>query len=64
MATNKLLSFMKLIGMTFIMTIITLPANAQFLRRDIPKIIKFKATNSLRVSCLFCIFKHSPQKTV
>lgn len=30
--------------------------------RDIPKIIKFKATNSLRVSCLFCIFKHSPQK--
>ncbi|MDC2460923.1 hypothetical protein PO184_15845, partial [Bacteroides ovatus] len=25
--------------------------------RDIPKIIKFKATNSLRVSCLFCIFK-------
>ena len=34
------------------------------LYRDIPKIIKFKATNSLRVSCLFCIFKHSPQKTV
>ena len=34
------------------------------LQRDIPKIIKFKATNSLRVSCLFCIFKHSPQKTV
>ena len=34
------------------------------LSRDIPKIIKFKATNSLRVSCLFCIFKHSPQKTV
>ena len=34
------------------------------LNRDIPKIIKFKATNSLRVSCLFCIFKHSPQKTV
>ena len=32
--------------------------------RDIPKIIKFKATNSLRVSCLFCIFKHSPKKTV
>ena len=32
------------------------------LRRDIPKIIKFKATNSLRVSCLFCIFKHSPKK--
>ncbi|MFT0284043.1 hypothetical protein ACMSFH_25445 [Bacteroides thetaiotaomicron] len=32
--------------------------------RDIPKIIKFKATTSLRVSCLFCIFKHSPQKTV
>ena len=32
--------------------------------RDIPKIIKFKATNSLRVSCLFCSFKHSPQKTV
>ena len=32
MATNKLLSFIKLIGMTFIMTIITLPANAQFLR--------------------------------
>ena len=30
--------------------------------RDIPKIIKFKATNSLRVSCLFCIFKHSPPK--
>ena len=36
----------------------------QSLGRDIPKIIKFKATNSLRVSCLFCIFKHSPQKTV
>lgn len=36
----------------------------EHLRRDIPKIIKFKATNSLRVSCLFCIFKHSPQKTV
>ncbi len=35
-----------------------------YLVRDIPKIIKFKATNSLRVSCLFCIFKHSPQKTV
>ncbi|EEX43478.1 hypothetical protein BACFIN_08854 [Bacteroides finegoldii DSM 17565] len=32
--------------------------------RDIPKIIKFKATTSLRISCLFCIFKHSPQKTV
>ena len=30
--------------------------------RDIPKIIKFKATNSLRVSCLFCLFKHSPPK--
>lgn len=38
--------------------------NAQLVIRDIPKIIKFKATNSLRVSCLFCIFKHSPQKTV
>ena len=37
---------------------------ADQLHRDIPKIIKFKATNSLRVSCLFCIFKHSPQKTV
>ena len=36
----------------------------RFFVRDIPKIIKFKATNSLRVSCLFCIFKHSPQKTV
>lgn len=36
----------------------------KMLPRDIPKIIKFKATNSLRVSCLFCIFKHSPQKTV
>ncbi|RHK75330.1 hypothetical protein DW046_15535 [Bacteroides stercoris] len=35
-----------------------------YVSRDIPKIIKFKATNSLRVSCLFCIFKHSPQKTV
>ena len=34
------------------------------LQRDIPKIIKFKATTSLRISCLFCIFKHSPQKTV
>jgi len=32
--------------------------------RDIPKIIKLKATTSLRISCLFCIFKHSPQKTV
>ena len=30
--------------------------------RDIPKIIKFKATTSLRISCLFCIFKHSPPK--
>ena len=29
---------------------------------DIPKIIKLKATTSLRVSCLFCIFKHSPPK--
>ncbi|KAB6202037.1 hypothetical protein GA409_09720 [Bacteroides xylanisolvens] len=38
--------------------------NHEILKRDIPKIIKFKATNSLRVSCLFCIFKHSPQKTV
>ncbi|EEX44792.1 hypothetical protein BACFIN_07577 [Bacteroides finegoldii DSM 17565] len=35
-----------------------------YLFRDIPKIIKFKATTSLRISCLFCIFKHSPQKTV
>ena len=35
-----------------------------FTLTQIPKIIKFKATNSLRVSCLFCIFKHSPQKTV
>ena len=34
------------------------------LGRDIPEIGKFKATTSLRVSCLFCIFKHSPQKTV
>jgi len=32
------------------------------LLRDIPKIRKIKATNSLRVSCLFCIFKHSPKK--
>ena len=30
--------------------------------RDIPKIIKLKATTSLRISCLFCIFKHSPKK--
>uniref|UniRef100_UPI001E558921 hypothetical protein n=1 Tax=Bacteroides finegoldii TaxID=338188 RepID=UPI001E558921 len=29
---------------------------------DISKIIKLKATTSLRVSCLFCIFKHSPPK--
>ena len=29
---------------------------------DIPKIIKLKATTSLRISCLFCIFKHSPPK--
>ena len=36
----------------------------KILFRDIPKIIKFKATTSLRISCLFCIFKHSPQKTV
>ena len=44
----------------------TVPFSPMFttLSRDIPKIIKFKATNSLRVSCLFCIFKHSPQKTV
>jgi len=34
------------------------------LSRDIPEIGKFKATTSLRISCLFCIFKHSPQKTV
>ena len=34
------------------------------INRDIPKIIKLKATTSLRISCLFCIFKHSPQKTV
>ena len=40
------------------------PEMVKWLIRDIPKIIKFKATNSLRVSCLFCIFKHSPQKTV
>ena len=64
MATNKLLWSSKLIGVFFIMLVCTLSANAQFLRRDIPKIIKFKATNSLRVSCLFCIFKHSPPKTV
>ena len=32
--------------------------------RDIPKIIKFKATTSLRVSCLFCIFKHSVRQEV
>ncbi len=30
--------------------------------RDIPEIGKLKVTNSLRVSCLFCIFKHSPPK--
>ena len=35
---------------------------AKPINRDIPKIIKFKATNLLRVSCLFCIFKHSPKK--
>ena len=41
------------------------PEEAQeVILRDIPEIGKFKATNSLRVSCLFCIFKHSPQKTV
>ncbi len=34
------------------------------LLRDIPKIIKFKATTSLRVSCLFCIFKHSVRQEV
>ncbi|KAA4704362.1 hypothetical protein DW891_20300 [Bacteroides fragilis] len=38
--------------------------SARNLKWDIPKIIKFKATTSLRVSCFFCIFKHSPQKTV
>ena len=38
--------------------------NKPALFRDIPKIIKLKATTSLRISCLFCIFKHSPQKTV
>ena len=32
--------------------------------RDIPKIIKFKATTSLRISCLFCIFKHSVRQEV
>jgi len=32
------------------------------IHRDIPKIIKLKATTSFRISCLFCIFKHSPQK--
>ena len=34
------------------------------LGRDIPKIIKFKATTSLRISCLFCIFKHSVRQEV
>ncbi|RHK73145.1 hypothetical protein DW048_14460 [Phocaeicola vulgatus] len=43
---------------------IVTPQPEDLVSRDIPKIIKFKATNSLRVSCLFCIFKHSPQKTV
>ena len=36
--------------------------NVVVLYRDIPKIIKLKATTSLRISCLFCIFKHSPPK--
>ncbi|RLT73120.1 hypothetical protein D7V78_11985 [Parabacteroides distasonis] len=30
--------------------------------RDIPEIGKLEVTNLLRVSCLFCIFKHSPPK--
>ena len=47
-----------------IAAMITVLFGSYYLIRDIPKIIKFKATNSLRVSCLFCIFKHSPQKTV
>ena len=45
-------------------TFAVLKSLGSVLGRDIPKIIKFKATNSLLVSCLFCIFKHSPQKTV
>ena len=32
------------------------------LNRDIPKIIKFKATNSLRVSCLFVSLSIPPKK--
>ena len=56
-AIKKYLHIDNITYSTFIAFIISL-------LRDIPKIIKFKATNSLRVSCLFCIFKHSPQKTV
>ena len=40
----------------------TLRRGVSQLFRDIPKIIKLKATTSLRISCLFCIFKHSPPK--
>ena len=43
---------------------ISLDEKNLYILRDIPKIIKLKATTSLRISCLFCIFKHSPQKTV
>ena len=43
---------------------ISVNTRAAGLAWDIPKIIKIKATTSLRISCLFCIFKHSPQKTV
>ena len=41
---------------------IPLPVSFYSYYRDIPKIIKLKATTSLRISCLFCIFKHSPPK--
>ena len=43
---------------------VTLPCSTltELVNRDIPKIIKLKATTSLRISCLFCIFKHSPPK--
>lgn len=43
---------------------ITNPPSGRIVKRDIPKIIKFKATTSLRVSCLFCIFKHSVRQEV
>ena len=41
--------------------IATIAMRTDISRRDIPKIIKFKATNSLRVSCLFVSLSIPPK---